>query len=281
MAQVASISFVPNGQSLTVDLTGPGSAVEAFYTDTALSAAVTLPATVTSNTTWYTGNFGGYTLSVKQQDGTELRGDVVRIAPDAPTVIEPLPTLTQMASDSSRAARLVSGNYYFTSGQSATTTASMGANNVLKVVPWRVPSAVTLSKIGCEVTTAGEAGSKVRLGIYADASGVPGALVVDGGQINGDSNTVQEATINVSLDPGLYWIGAAAQSAPTTRPTVRASLYQYAPEEAYIGQATIPGTNDLWYGYGVASVSGALPSTFGTPILQTATAIIRVFVKVA
>lgn len=99
MAQAASVTIQTNGQTLVVNLTAPGSATEAFFSDAALSSSVTLPYTATSDVTLYTGNFGPYALSVKQSDGTELRGEVVRVAPDSPVVVAPQPSLLQLAAD--------------------------------------------------------------------------------------------------------------------------------------------------------------------------------------
>lgn len=283
MPQVASISFVPNGQTFVVDLVGPGSAVEAFYTDTALSAAVTLPAVVSSNTTWYTGNFGGYTLSVKQPDGTELRGDVVRIAPDAPIVVEPVPSALQVAADGDRrlwGGYLASGSYYFTQHHQSGVTSSTLGNSTLRLASWIVPNAISISKIGAEVTTIGEAGSKFRIGIYKDnGKGYPGDLLLDAGQIAGDSATVQELTVDQAIPAGLYWVGGAVQSAPSTQPTMRVASSWWQP--AAIGKTTVFSAGETVQGYSQASVSGALPSTFSTTVTTSGIQHVRIFVKVA
>ena len=96
---------------------------------------------------------------------------------------------------------LKSGLYYHTlQPQSGTATATPTAG-VLYVAPFFVPSAVTLIRIGAEVTTGGSAGAVVRLGIWSDTgSGYPGALVLDAGTIDGTSATVQEITIS-QADP--------------------------------------------------------------------------------
>ena len=97
---VSQITIQPQGQVLSVTLTAPGSATEDFHLNASLSSAVTFPYTVTADTTLYTAHDGNYTLSVKQLDGTELRGDVVRLGMDVPLVVAPQPTAAQVAADS-------------------------------------------------------------------------------------------------------------------------------------------------------------------------------------
>lgn len=174
---------------------------------------------------------------------------------------------------------LASGSYYVTAGQQSTAT-SIPSTNSLRVVPWFVPNSVTLSRIGAEITTAGDSGSKLRLGIYADSgAGYPGALVLDAGTIAGDSNTVQEITISQALTPGLYWLGGAAQVISVTGPTVRIVSGNITYPNISFGTSA-PASNATTCGFLQASVSGALPGTFTASISVTTTAP-RIFVKVA
>lgn len=159
---------------------------------------------------------------------------------------------------------LKSGYYYFLTGGPSTTTSAALTNALLRIAPYYIPNAVTLTKIGCEVaTTPGEAGSKVRLGIWADdGAGYPGSLILDAGQIAGDAVAVAELTISQALGPGMYWFGAVCQSAPTTQPTLRCSTQ---PSVAY----TPIGTSAPTASYGTqclyqASVTGALGAFTGT-----------------
>jgi hypothetical protein len=174
---------------------------------------------------------------------------------------------------------LASGLYYFTNqANSVTTSATLGVGT-LRVSPFYVPNTVTLSRIGAEVTSAGEAGSKFRLGVYADSgSGYPGALVLDAGTINGDSNTVQEISIDQALQPGMYWIGGAVQVVATTQPTMRVFNAVTFPPIA-IGTSA-PTAGQLVVCYQQGSVTGALPATF-TATISGATPVARTHVKVA
>jgi hypothetical protein len=175
---------------------------------------------------------------------------------------------------------LDTGKYYFTASPTAQATGTTGSN-VLRLLPWYVPAPVTIVRIGAEVTVIGDVGSKVRLGIYADSGvGYPGALVVDAGQILGDSATVQELTISTVLAPGLYWIGGAAQSVTTTQPTMRNVATSWVPPLLPQLGTTIPGSAAQTFGFLQNAVSGALGGTF-TSTLTTSGTGIRVFVKTA
>jgi hypothetical protein len=175
---------------------------------------------------------------------------------------------------------LLPGHYYQCTPTAALTTSNSPANGDLRLTPFYVPSALTLSRLGMEVTTVGDTGSTLRLGIYADnGTGYPGGLVLDAGTILGDSATVQELTISQALAAGLYWVGAVVQGVTTTKPTLR-TLSSHIRSDVSMGTATpIAGQvpNCCWVQGGV---TGALPSTFSTAKSPSATAP-RMFVKVA
>lgn len=174
---------------------------------------------------------------------------------------------------------LVTGSYYFTASPSATGTSNALGVGTLRAVPWLVTNPVSLVRIGAEVSTVGEAGSKVRLGIYSDTNGKPGALVLDAGQINGDSATVQEVTIAQTLAPGLYWVAAVVQTVTTTQPTVRTTGTGWAPPVPIWLGLTIPTANLTAVAVQMTGVTGALPNPF---VATGATASApRIFVKIA
>lgn len=154
--------------------------------------------------------------------------------------------------------------YYFCPNNTPTTSTAL-TNTQMRASPFYVPNTVTVTRVGAEVTTVGEAGSKVRLGIYADdGTGRPGALVLDAGQIAGDSATVQEITgLSATIGPGWYWSAWAVQSAPTTVPTLRAG--QQSQSFAACDVNGIPNANQSVTGFQQSGVSGALPNPFGVP----------------
>ena len=158
--------------------------------------------------------------------------------------------------------RLLSGHYYLPICQNTQTSAQTGTGT-LRLAPWVVPHAVTLSRIGGEVTTIGDVGSKYRLGVYADdGTCLPGALVLDAGQIAGDSATVQELTIDLTLQPGVYWTGGVTQAVTTTQPTIRVTSTGWdGPFLLPLGSSA-PTAGMTASGVLMTGVTGALPSTF-------------------
>ena len=85
-------------------------------------------------------------------------------------------------------------------------------------------SAITIDRICCEVvTTAGSAGSVIRMGVYADdgTGNNVGALVADFGTVGTTTTGVKEITVSQALTPGRYWFVVVPQGAPATSPTIR------------------------------------------------------------
>lgn len=168
------------------------------------------------------------------------------------------------------------GRYYFCPNTNSLSTSATLGNSTLRALAFYVPNTVSITKIGAEITSAGEAGSKLRLGIYSDdGTGRPGSLLVDAGQIAGDSATVQEITLAtpLSIGPGWYWAAGAVQSAPSSQPTVRIASILSAPTD--VG-TSIPSAGLGTYGWGATSISGAFPSTLTVTPVSTAP---RIFVK--
>lgn len=174
--------------------------------------------------------------------------------------------------------RWVSGRYYFAPNtMSISTSATLGVGT-LRAVPFWIPMQTTLSKLGAEVTIVGDAGSVIRLGLYADdGSTRPGALVVDGGTILGDSATLQEVTISTVVGPGIYWAAAVVQNVTVTQPTLRTATALLTPS-IDIG-SSIPTAGQTAVGWSVTGVSGALPASFGAP--TSASLGVRMWTKVA
>jgi hypothetical protein len=173
---------------------------------------------------------------------------------------------------------MTSGQYYIPSSPQTTSTTVM-AGGTLRACPIAIPHDLTLSRIGGEVTVAGDAGSTVRLGIYADTgAGYPGALVLDAGTIAGDSVSVQEIVINQPLTAGLFWLATATQGAPVTSPAVRtlsSNTGIVAPSSP-----TIPIVGATHGGYSSGGFPGALPGAFPAGLAAVGS-IPRLFIKVA
>lgn len=174
---------------------------------------------------------------------------------------------------------LTPNSYYFTSSSNSTATTNTLATGELRMTPFIITRTVTLVRIGAEISTVGEAGSKLRLGVYADGDyGHPSALVLDAGTINGDSATVQEITINLTLTKGIYWFGGVVQNLVTTQPTVRTVSASWTPPIALWAGNTMPASNLTVIGARMSGVTGALPSQF-TGVSTFAAP--RIFIKTA
>lgn len=70
-----------------------------------------------------------------------------------------------------------------------------------------VPRKMRFDKIGCAAEAAPASGSRARVGVYnSDGDGKPNALLADSGELNIEGYGMKEATINLTLDKGLYFI---------------------------------------------------------------------------
>ena len=149
-----------------------------------------------------------------------------------------------------------------------TLTAASRSNLLLLFVPMLITGSVKVSALAAEVTTVGQTGALVRLGLYEDSgAGQPGNLLVDAGTIPGDAAGVAATTLvqPVTLTPGWYWTAAVVQAAATTQPALRCySTFgtepplpgPYFPTGSYLTQT---GYSYLFPGQ--SGVSGALPAT--------------------
>jgi hypothetical protein len=147
----------------------------------------------------------------------------------------------------------------YVTSPATTVSASTRGDAILYLTPIYIPRAVILDRIAIETTVAGSAGSVIRLGIYAaNEYGAPGALVLDAGTVDATAAPgVLEAATDVRAGPGLYYLAAASQGAPTTPPTMR--LHGgLMPGIAYGVAATLSAG---FVGYLKTGIPGALPPT--------------------
>ena len=100
----------------------------------------------------------------------------------------------------------VAGRRYGPSNQSDEnlTRQSAGSGAIL-YTPFLVTKAGTIDEIGAEVMIA-SGGATFRVGLYADSSGVPGALLYGGGDLTGASTGVKtDSSISLAVTPGWHW----------------------------------------------------------------------------
>jgi hypothetical protein len=157
------------------------------------------------------------------------------------------------------------GQYFFTTSPANAATSATLSNAVLRLSPWVVERSLNIDRIGAEITAVGDAGSKLRIGIYADNGAcLPGALLLDAGTIAGDSATVQDIALGttLALPSGLYWVGGAVQVVTTTQPTVRVQS-NWTPPVPLPGGTSAPGSGATHVCvFQNTGVTGALPALF-------------------
>lgn len=159
----------------------------------------------------------------------------------------------------------VTDRRYFPQAASTAPPGTNGAltNGTLRVSPGFVPSPITISQLGGDVSIIGDVGSTLLIVVYRDlGSGgflYPGALE-SSGAILGDSATVQEVDVtDFTLGVGWHWFGAVVQGVTVTQPTVRS-----VGGSGIVGivNGLIPGAGNSFLGYTAAGVTGAAPANF-------------------
>ena len=157
------------------------------------------------------------------------------------------------------------GRYMIPVSPSGGNTSAAVGIGTLRLTAWLNPFDITIDRLGGEVAVIGDAGSKVRLGIYYDnGAAYPGSLMLDAGQIAGDSATLQDLTVSLFIPAGLYWLGGTVQTVTTTQPTVR-TISSASPVTIF-GPTTLSGSNPSYSGYSMSGVTGAFPSTFSATV---------------
>lgn len=152
---------------------------------------------------------------------------------------------------------LISGLYSLPIQGTALPTGAMSANNREICFPWLIGAACVLNEIKTNVTSAGNVGSKIRLGLRADLAGLPGNVLADFGQVAGDAVTSPAIAITQALSVGWIWVSMTAQSAATTTPTTTVFSQGW---HARCGTAAISASGAV--GYYQDGVSGALSNPF-------------------
>lgn len=134
---------------------------------------------------------------------------------------------------------------------------------------------VTIDQIWCQVQTAGSAGALVRLGLYADAGGKPGALLLDAGTVDATVAGVKTIAVNnLVLPVGPIWTAVVNQGAAATLPVLYGT-------GTGVAEGVPLGTSDLARasGFYIISVPGVLPDPVST--LYTTGLLLRAAIRIA
>jgi len=154
-----------------------------------------------------------------------------------------------------------------------TVSTALTANRIY-AHPLIVAKTITVDIIAVNCTTL-IAGGGLRLGIYSDNNGEPGALLLDAGAVSTAATGVKTITITQQLTAGLYWLAAASSHATHAfrTPAIAATLN-------IIGVASTLPTGVATHFY-AAHTYGALPSTFPTPTEGTTLIYPAVFIRLS
>lgn len=154
------------------------------------------------------------------------------------------------------------GGDYFRSGYysmgvvtTATYASTAAVLSRLYFRPFRVPVRRAFDRIGVNVVTGGGAGALLRMGIYADGGGIPGALIVDAGTVDSSASGAKAIVISQTLDPGLYWVAVAPQAVTCTLSMHSGPLF-----DPGVAVGTAPPSFENGVCHMQASVTGALPN---------------------
>lgn len=170
--------------------------------------------------------------------------------------------------------------WYTTAITATAGTTFTTADNMLYAIPFIVPVPIRLDRIAVNVTTACSNAVPGRLGIYRDDGNLyPGALVLDAGNTgNWNATGVQALTIDVTLQPGLYWLVVGTQAMGTTKAVLRAIALGSFPPILGISSGLGTAWNTF---YSVSWTYGSLPSTFPTGASAGTSAPPAIFVRLA
>ncbi len=150
----------------------------------------------------------------------------------------------------------VAGRWYSSHVLGSAGTAAPAASE-LRLLPWYVPVARSIDRVGCNVSTAGTAAHVARLGVYnADpVSGLPTTVLVDAGTVAVDTTGQKEVAVTATVH-GLHWLGLTAQSGTFTALTPTNLVY--------VAGAPAPHTTPAnGLAYAAVDPASALPNLTG------------------
>jgi hypothetical protein len=156
-----------------------------------------------------------------------------------------------------------SGRYYGPSIDISSGTIAM-VDGRMWVVPFEVGNTATFNAIATEVTTVAVAPALCRMGVYATVAGLPNNLLVDAGTFDPTILGAAEKAINLTLNPGLFWLAIVSQGGGT--PANIRGLGSTSSQ--FVGHTANPLSNS-YKAYRVDAVNGALPANFGAPVADT------------
>jgi hypothetical protein len=186
-------------------------------------------------------------------DGTPAVGDWLKVKSVSPLVVERADEPAGGGGGPAAHPGHRSGLYYTTFGHTKGTISPGNFNHI--AIPVYIPSEATYDRFGIEVT--GIHTTARRYGIYADAGGLPGSLILEVGLIDTSTTGIKEIAISQVLPAGWVWLTSSGGSAnPTLRSIVSTPGWQ---------NPLLPlSWSTAAYYYGTSGDGGALPATYST-----------------
>lgn len=110
----------------------------------------------------------------------------------------------------------VSGNYYPVPARCHNYITQGLSGNSIYYTPVEIGTRVGITTISCKINSAAT-GATLRMGIYDNAGGKPGNLILDAGSVAVSTTGVKEVTLasTLYLLPGWYWFAIFSSGAPT------------------------------------------------------------------
>jgi len=189
----------------------------------------------------------------------------------------------------------ISGKFYQGIAEWATANGLLGdsVNGAITAMPWYMPIGFSFQAVAINVSTAGAAGSLIRLGAYRDTGAVfpdfasGNGLLFDWGTVTSSATGVQTITTSGQLPTGWCWLVAALQGDPASAPKVYGPGSLILPINglgADTAAPTLGGTTSNSTGYkqlgATSNVTGAFPTTIpGTLIAAGQTAVAMIILQ--
>lgn len=154
----------------------------------------------------------------------------------------------------------VSGPYYLAPGIAITGGVTLASANMMYATAFLAFAPQTFTKISINVT-AGAASASCEIGVYANAGGKPGSLLVDAGNVSVATTGIKEITgVSIALTPGWWWEAVVCNGTPGLTTFGASGGAGGTPWQ--LGYFSLGSSPNL--AYAVSQTYGALPSTFGT-----------------
>lgn len=164
---------------------------------------------------------------------------------------------------------MISGGQMLESGRfirpiTTNVTTAQLAQGVLTAMPIVIGEQGTILTLNQNVvTTPGQAGALIRMGIYNDdGHGQPNSLLIDAGTVAADTTGTKQITINLPIQPGKYHLAYVAQNCATTAPNVEISTGTVIPPIPLNSAANAWLTNQNCFSQ--TGITGALPASWGS-----------------